>query len=173
MCRGARRSSSALVVQNDLPLYREWRESGPKHGVVVQHSAVDANDRRRSGDWWAGEDGEINPARPHSLTFETGRARQRAAKREEFGIRHEAAARGTGGNGEVGVVREEGYPRRQSRRQSPLSPEIRGRRFLHSSSTPNSISLCVSVFSSRVSPSLSELKRRSTEPWSRRFATKG
>ena len=85
-CRRA--SAPALVVQDDLPAFRERRECGPQHGMVVQHSAVHAHERRRRADRRTGEHGEVDSARAHGLPVERRSAGQRAAKGDEIGVGH-------------------------------------------------------------------------------------
>ena len=60
--RGRRFAASALVVQDQLPIFRERRERWPEEVVVEQQSAVDAHERSRTGYLRREIDGEVETA---------------------------------------------------------------------------------------------------------------
>ena len=86
--RRRRSAAPALIVEDDLASLGQRRESGPEHGVVVQHSAVHADERRSTSDGRAGKDREVDSASAHRLAVKRRRARQGASEGDEIGVGH-------------------------------------------------------------------------------------
>src|SRR5512141_662168 len=65
-----RRTASALIEEDQLALVRERCKRGPQHIVSEMKSAVDAEKRKLSCDWWTCEHGEFESASVDQLSIE-------------------------------------------------------------------------------------------------------
>lgn len=66
----------------------QGRESGPEHGMVVQHAAIHAHERRTAANRRAGKHREVDSAGTNRLTVERGCVREGTSEGDEFGVRH-------------------------------------------------------------------------------------
>src|SRR4051812_30029015 len=81
--RGAAFSAAPEVVENDLPMRGQRRQSRPEHSVIEDHSAVDRDERRLAGNRRCREHREIDSAGTNRLAVDSGRAWLRSAERDE------------------------------------------------------------------------------------------
>src|SRR5216117_2894338 len=60
----------ALVVQNQLSAFRQRSKRRPQHSMSEEHTAIDRDERRATGDGRRGKNREDNSSGAHRLAIE-------------------------------------------------------------------------------------------------------